>query len=67
MLPINMRAIINIHAVNSGQSVESYLASLIKSHTGTEYSEEYTAVTGKAADKDGVDSDKISSNPLLAM
>ena len=72
VLPKNMKTILGINAAEQGTSTNEMLASLVGSGVDFTRKEEYQAVTGKAAKKEGngengIDSDKIKTNPLLAM
>ena len=72
ILPTNMKTILETHAQLQGTSLNQMLATLVSSNISTSHDISFDAVTGKAAkgkDKNGddIDSDKIKTNPLLAM
>ena len=70
MLPKNMRAVLEINALERGTSFSQLLQSLVGSNTGTYSSIQFDAVTGKAAKGSGdgdSSGEKIKSNPLMQM
>lgn len=71
IMPRNMRAVLGIHADLSGTTPAELLTSLVSSKMSNTYQLDIDAVTGKAAKNSGdgsdIDSNKINTNPLLAM
>lgn len=72
MLPKNMVKVLSVNAQERGISPDQLIASLISSGSEVEQNIEYAAVTGKASKDgggsgDGINGDKIVTNPLLAM
>ena len=74
MLPRNMKAVLKVNADLQGVKPNEILEMLITSGDSKTQSIKFTPVTGKAAKgnksgegDDDIDSDKIKTNPLLAM
>lgn len=74
MLPKNMKAVLKANADLQGIPTSKIIEALVMSGDSTLDSLTFSPVTGKAAKEskngeggDGIDSDKIKTNPLLAM
>ena len=71
MLPKNMKAVLQANAdLQKGVTVNDILINLIQAGDSSTESIKFSPVTGKAAKSSGdsdIDSDKIKTNPLLAM